>query len=333
MRFYPFKIGRFVVTAAGLCAVLLAGVCLPPYGFAAPAQSGAPAVTGAQAVDPGPSAVTVANRDFEQAWSQHDTAAVDRELEPDFTWIDPSGVMLNRAEALGNWPTLAAVSNSGEVTEHVYGRVGLVQIHALNTHVLRIYVDDGKHGGWKLLHIIDTVEAKPFNDIATIHKPEAVVPTESGVETDCINPCRVVPFLPATSNERAALAAWQQMEIGAASQDMKEWGRHVADEAMIVDPGGAVSKADRIEGTHEHEGTAKRTNEAPPLVGAHMIDLGDVVIMLTEQQPYDGQPFRATYVWVNRDGRFQMVVSYHTTIREVPAFALTDQLDDPPPGR
>jgi hypothetical protein len=327
MKLCPFATDRIVAAAACLCAVLALAPCLL---VPAAAQSSPPATVNPASVDPGPSAVTAANRAFEQAWTTSDKLTVDRTLEPEFTWITPAGVLLDRAEAMGNWPKLAALSNSGEVTERIYDHVALLQIHMADVYVLRVFVDEGPKRGWHLLHMIETVEARPFNQLAYTKKHYAVVPTESGVDTDCINPCRVVPVLPANSNERAALAAWQQMEIGAAAQDMKEWGRHVADEALIVDStGGAVTKGDRIAGTQDHEGAARASNEAPPLLGARMFDLGNVVLMVAEQQPYDGQPFRATYVWVNRDNRYQMVVSYHTTIKEVPAFALTDQLDDP----
>jgi hypothetical protein len=329
MRLRPFLNDRSLAAAASFCAVLLGAMCIS---LPAKAQSGSPAAIGSTSADPGPNAVAAANRAFEEAWAKSDRATVDRALEPDFTWIDPAGILLNREEVLGNWPQPAASSDGGEVTERIYGRVALLQIHAHKAHVLRVFVDEGKHG-WHLLHIIETVQAPPLDEYPQPNETIAVVPSETGVETECINPCRTVPFLPSTSNGRAALAAWQQMEIGAAAQDMKAWGLRVADEAVIVDSaGGAITKADRITGTKEHQGDAASSNEAPPLVGAHMVDLGDVVLMIAEQQPYDGQPFRATYVMVNRDGRFQMAVSYHSTIRDVPSFMLSDQLD-PPGGR
>jgi hypothetical protein len=39
-------------------------------------------------------------------------------------------------------------------------------------------------------------------------------------------------------------------------------------------------------------------------------------------QPLDGKPFYASRVLVNRDGRYQMAASYHTSIQDSPSFRL-----------
>ena len=276
--------------------------------------------------------VAAANRAFELAWSKPDKAAVENILDPGFTWIDAAGVLLSREEALANWPAPAAVSSAGEVSVRVYGaRVALLQVHAGHAYVLRVFVNEGKLG-WRLLHVIEAVQMPaPRYPIIGEADKTGVLPSESGVETDCINPCRVIPFRAPTLNARAAVSSWQQMEIGAAARDVSAWGYHVAEEAFLVDSAGdgTMSKKQYADDTLDQKDAGVQTNQAPPLVWARTYDYGDIVVLLTLQQPYQGQPFYATRVLVSRDGRYQMVASYYTAMRGVPSFTLSDQIDDP----
>src|SRR5262245_55498211 len=176
------------------------------------------------AINPGQNPVAAANRAFEQAWLARDRVTLDRLVEPDVTWITPAGVLLDAAQIFTAWPAPATVSTSGEVTQQIYGnQIAVVQIRNGTTHVLRIFVYRPKLG-WRLLHTAEAAQAPPATiAINTSGEPAGVLPSQSGVETDCLNPCRVVPFDPLSTNGRAALASWQQMEIAAAARDMKAW--------------------------------------------------------------------------------------------------------------
>ncbi len=276
--------------------------------------------------------VAAANRAFELAWSKPDKAVVQSMLDPGFTWIDAAGVLLSRDEALANWPAPAAVSSSGDVSVRIYGaRVALLQVHAGHAYVLRVFVSEPKLG-WRLLHVIEAVQTPaPRYPIIGEADKTGVLPSESGVETDCINPCRGVPFRAPTLNARAAVASWQQMEIGAAARDMNAWGYHVAEEAFLVDSAGdgAMNKKQYISDSMDQKDAGLLTNQAPPMLWGQTYDFGDIVVLLAMQQPYQGRPFYATRVFVNRDGRFQMVASYYSAIRNAPTFTLSDQVDDP----
>ncbi|PYU29581.1 MAG: hypothetical protein DMG31_16770 [Acidobacteria bacterium] len=109
---------------------------------------------------------------------------------------------------------------------------------------------------------------------------------------------------------------------------MDLWGRHVLDDVLIVDSGGngTISKAQRIANTLKQKQAGVHTNEVPPVLWARTLDFGDAVLLLMLQQPYKGQPYYAARIYVNRDGRYQMAVSYHTSIASVPDFALAKQL-------
>jgi len=273
-------------------------------------------------------AVLTADKALERAVSGADRATLVKLLDNDFTWIFPDGVLQNRQEvleglAMGKGPKLAASADSGaQVTERTYGNVVLVQVHSGKAHELHVWVRRGN--GWRALHFNEIVQGRE----APPAGGGGAVPSEAGVETPCVNPCKTVPFRPITTGARAALASWQQIETGSVARDMDLWGHHVADECDILDSGGdgILSKAQRIANTLKAKQAGMRTNEAPPLLSARMYDFGNTVVFIAEEQPYRGKPFYATRVMVNRDGRYQMTVSYHTTIADVPSFTLQTQL-------
>jgi hypothetical protein len=102
----------------------------------------------------------------------------------------------------------------------------------------------------------------------------------------------------------------------------------VLDDFIIANSGGngTITKQQRIANTLKQKQAGIRTNEVPPMLWAHTLEFGDAVLLLMLQQPYKGQPYYAARVYVNRDGRYQMAVSYHTAIASVPNFALSKQL-------
>ena len=267
-------------------------------------------------------AVLAADHNFIQALGSSNTAAIAKLLDPQFTWITSDGVIQYRQGVLNNLPKSAlAAQNDAPTTEHVYGQVGIVLLASGQAHILRVWVK--RNAGWRLLHVNEITQT-----LTSVPVGGGVVPSEAGVVTDCINPCKTVPVRPSTPGAQAALASWQQMETGSAARDMDEWGYHVASECAIVDSGGVgtMSKAERIARTIDQKEAGVRTNEAPPLVNAQMFDFGDTVMMIAAQQPYKGKPFWATRLWTKRDGRYQMIVSFHTNIADVPAFTLDKQL-------
>ena len=277
-------------------------------------------------------AVLAADKALERALIAADRTALRRLFDDDFTWIFPDGVSQTEQEVLegvamgkGAKPAATSGDSGAQVTERTYGNVALVQVHSGKAHVLHIWVRRGN--GWRALHSNEIVQGREAPPVGG----GGAVPSEAGVETPCVNPCKAVPFRPITPGARAALASWQQIETGSVARDMDLWGQHVADECDILDSGGdgILSKAQRVANTLKAKQAGMRTNEAPPLLSARMYDFGAAVVFVAEEQPYRGKPFYATRVMVNRDGRYQMAVSYHTTIAGVPSFTLQSQLPTP----
>lgn len=275
-------------------------------------------------------AVEAADRTFEKAVAQ-DPVALAMQIEPAFTWIDPSGTFQSRQEILDSFGAGAApqllVSTTAvgvQLTTRVYGQLAFVQVHAGRSYSLRIFAK--RNDSWRAVHVIEL--SQPAQAAAPASPTGAAVPSEEGVVTQCINPCKVVPFKPGTPAAKAAFADWREMELGSLARNMDLWGRHVLDDVLIVDSGGngTITKAQRIANTLKQKQAGIRTNEVPPVLWARALEFGDAVLLLMLQQPYKGQPYYGTRIYVHRDARYQMALSYHTSIASVPDFALAKQL-------
>jgi hypothetical protein len=267
-------------------------------------------------------AVLRADHDLVHALTAGDKVEVEKLLDADFTWITTDGRNQAREDILQTLPKPIVGDDSGaKVLERTYGQIGLVALDSGRAHVLRLWVK--RSNGWRALH---------FNEImqpaAQAMAADVAVPSEAGVVTPCINPCKSVPYKATSVSAQAAMTALQELDTGSANRDMELWASRVLEECVIVDSAGTkpITKAERMAKTIQQKQTGADTNEAPPLLWAQLYDFGDTVVMLALHQPYKAKPYYATRLWVKRDGRFQLAASYHTTIEDVPAFTLLEQL-------
>jgi hypothetical protein len=267
-------------------------------------------------------AVLRADHDLVHALEGADKAEVEKLLDVDFTWISTDGRNQSREDILQALPKpIVGDEGDAKVLERTYGQVALVAVDRGRAHVMRVWVK--RKAGWRALH---------FNEIMQLASQatagDVAVPSEAGVVTPCINPCKSVPFKATSPSAQAAMTALQELDTGAANRDMELWASRVLEDCLIVDSAGTqpITKAERMAKTIQQKKTGADTNEAPPLLWAQLYDFGDTVVMLALHQPYKAKPYYATRLWVKRDGRFQLAASYHTTIEDVPAFTLLEQL-------
>jgi hypothetical protein len=255
----------------------------------------------------GDPAVMQADRGFVQAWAKEDGAALGKMLDAEITWTDVEGKTLTREEVLRSLPKDALGDESGaEVSERTYGQVGAVNVGRGKVHVLRLWVQ--RPGGWRLL---------VYHEVKQLEQPSTSA--GSGVK-DCENPCKMVPFQPANEAEQAIIASWQSLETGVTAHDAEAWAPHVAEEFVQISSNSdhVISKAGRIETLNKQK--ASGVGYAPaPLVSAKMFDFGDAVIMTCLHQPYSGKPIHVSRLWIKRDGKWIMSISYQTTIQAAAA--------------
>ncbi|HET7107698.1 MAG TPA: nuclear transport factor 2 family protein [Candidatus Acidoferrum sp.] len=265
-----------------------------------------PVASSALAAQPDP-AVLQADKKFVQAASLQNGSLLTRLLDDDFTWTDADGNTVTAAEVLHNPPKPALGDETGiDIAERTYGQVGAVSASRGKVHVLRLWVQ--RPGGWKLL---------VYHEVEQLDQPSTSA--GSGVK-ECENPCKTVPFHPANEAEQAIIASWQALETGVTAHDADAWAPHIAEEFVQISSNSdhPISKAGRIETLNKQK--ASGAGSAPaPLVSAKMFDFGDAVIMTCLHQPYSGKPIHVSRLWINRDGKWIMSISYQTTIQAAAA--------------
>ncbi len=247
--------------------------------------------------------VLQADHKFVQAAALQNGSLLHQILDDDFTWTDADGKTLTAAEVLHSVPKPALGDEAGiDLTERTYGQVGAVIASRGKIHVLRLWVQ--RAAGWRLL---------VYHEVKQLDEPSNVKGT--GVN-ECENPCKGVPFKPANADEAAIIASWQALETGVTTHDSAAWAPHIADEFVQISSNSdhPISKAGRMQTLDKQKQLG--VGSAPsPLVSAKMFDFGDAVIMTCLHQPHTGKPVHVSRLWIKRDGKWVMSISFQTAIQ------------------
>ena len=232
-----------------------------------------------------------------------DATALDGLLDVEFTWLVPAGVVRPRVSILASAPPPAIARSRGVSPDaRRYGaNVVVVQRHDGQVHGMHVWVR--RSADWRLLHISEVAEG------------ERVVygGTMMGA-AECVNPCKVVPFVPATAAESAVMEAWQAQQSGP-----DQWARHIPDDNIARTSNGSYTKADRV--AVQMQQVRAGTVVAPsPLLWARLWEFGDAALMLALQPRAVGKPFWGSRVFELRDGVWMMAESYQVTIQDMPPF-------------
>jgi len=248
-----------------------------------------------------------ADREFVRAAAKGDKEGVGKLLDADFTWTDAQGKTYTKSEALTELPQLAVSEDSeAHMEQRAYGQVVAVMASRGKAYALRVWVK--RPAGWRAL---------VYHEVTLREQPAA--PGGSGVK-ECENPCKSIPYKPKNEAEQAIVASWQGLETGVTAHDSAAWAAHIADEFAMLSSNNdhPLSKADRMATLDKQKQTGVGSAPAP-LVSAEMFDFGDAVVMKCLHQPFTGKPVRVTRVWIKRDGKWVMSISYQTTIQSAAA--------------
>jgi ketosteroid isomerase-like protein len=236
---------------------------------------------------------------FVQAILHKDASAAANFLSADFTWIDSVGHRYTREKVLENFP---AVANADvEAQPRIYGTTAVVRVNRGKMNVLRVWVK--REGEWRMLL---------YQEVLQVEKSE---PPAGKTSTECVNPCKTIPFQPQTANEREAIASWQGVMRAMAESDADAYAPLIADEFTATDTfhDQPYTKADRLAQIDKQKTTGRRA--APQeLLSTEMFDFGETVMMVAHEQRPGGKSYFNTRMWVKRDGRWQMLFSLNTQI-------------------
>ena len=267
--------------------------------FALLSSSSAQLLPGAFAEDD--PALRKADSAFVQAASSSDKKALSSILDPEFTWTDSAGKTYTRDEVLQAPPTSQANSSAAEVQQRLYGGVGLILATSGKTHAARFWVKRSQ--GWSLLIYHEATLAEEARSGAPRPK-------------DCENPCKTLPYEPKNDAEKGIIASWQALETAVTNHDSQTWGRHIADEFLLINSNNdhPFTKPDRVAILDKQKLTG--TASAPiPLVSAQMFDFGDTVIMAAKHRRDNDKPVRVSRIWIKRDGQWLMAFSEQTIVQ------------------
>ena len=247
-------------------------------------------------------------------------AAADKLLARDFTFIDAAGQAHARRVVL---KTLKASprGTGTKVKVRDYGRLAVItgsyksaQAGERNDlYAVDVWVKVAD--GWKALIHHNNVLARP--DASAAHAPAIPRPPDAAPPR-CKNPLETVPHKPNSQAERDIIAAFQNLERAVTRNDPHEWTKHVADEFVVTRTRQhPTDKAGRMAFMATQKAINAETFVAEVTALKFWV-LGDAAVMRADHvMPGNRRPpYRATRIWVKRDGRWQMALSQQTTIQQ-----------------
>ncbi|MBZ5527283.1 MAG: nuclear transport factor 2 family protein [Acidobacteriia bacterium] len=278
-------------------ALLVSGIVCATF-LAAPSSRPAQAA-------PSEQALLQADQSLLQSLDKADKPALDRLLDPQFSWIDSEGKSLTRAEVLQN----PSKPTNGDVApqQRTYGTSAVVRANRGKLQVLRIWAQ--RAAGWQavLYQEVTLSGSGPTQSPAPAARPSP---------SPCDNPCKTIPFQPETQNEREAIVSWQSVMAAMASNDSAAYSPLIAEEFTATDTHHDVpyTKSDRLAQIQKQKQSGE-TSAPPALLSARMFDFGESVLMIAREQRPGAKPYFNSRMWVRRDARWQMLFSFNTRIQ------------------
>jgi ketosteroid isomerase-like protein len=267
----------------------------------------------------GKDAVLAAATKLQAAIQRGNAAAAEKLLARDFIFIDAAGHLHPRRSVLNGLK--ASPRGSGtRVKVRDYGRIALVRGsyksaqagERSDLYALDIWVKGDR--GWQALIHHNNVLARPKTSAA--HPASTPRPAGSPAPR-CQNPLEVVPYKPKSADERDIIKAFQALETAVTRNDPDEWVKHVADEFVVTRTRQhPTDKAARVAFMRTQQAINAETFVAE-VTRLKFWVLGDAAVMRADHvMPGNRRPpYRATRLWVKRDGRWQMALSQQTTIQ------------------
>lgn len=232
------------------------------------------------------------------AIAKGDAPAVAATLDDDFRFVDFNGHLFDKQQVGKTLPKTPLGDEAGlDAAIYQYGDVAHISVGRDKVLVLRIWAK--RAAGRRLL---------VWHEVSQSLPPAA----HAAGRKEWDNPCYKLPYEPKNADERDCLSSWQHLEIAVMHHDPDVWASHVADEFMVVGAARSHSKADRWAVVAEQRRTGANS-APPPLVTARLFGFPNAIVMCCEHQPFHGKENRVSRVFVKRDGKWLMAVSFQTT--------------------
>jgi hypothetical protein len=255
-----------------------------------------------------PSADTAreADRMLMAAADKGDATAAGPILDAEFEWTDAAGRSRTRAESLAAFSVLAAtLKGENGVQSYNYDSLEVLTGANPNSRFMRVWAR--RIPGWRLLAMIQTT-------IVTGTTPPFSVPV-SGPAPDCDNPCRNIPFSPATPAQREMLETFMRLKVDEWHPNPDDWAPYVLDDVYYVTSAAMLSKADRVARLAQQRQSGAAALPGDPVLSMRIVEFGPAAVMFARHAPYrGGKPYYSVRVWALRDGRWRFANSQQTVI-------------------
>jgi len=253
-----------------------------------------------------PSSAQQAEQVLLAAAATGDAAAAGALLDAEFEWTTPAGVNHKRDETLANLSALST-NTRGETSVQSYSYDHMVVITGVrpSSRFLRVWVE--RPQGWRLFAMIDV-------PIVTGAPPPFSVPTGDKLP-DCDNPCRNIPFNPATPAQREMLDTFKRLKMDEWHPNPDDWAPWVLDDVYYFTSAAAMSKADRVNRLAQQKQTGAASVPGDPVLFMRIAEFGQSAVMFARHAPFrGGKPYYSVRAWALRDGKWRFANSAQTTI-------------------
>jgi hypothetical protein len=234
-------------------------------------------------------------------------------LSLQFSFVDEDGKVYERKNFLAGLKDIAAAPAS-DVKVTIYGRIGMVTGHRKSAHDNDVFFLDiwaKQKGTWRVL-VAQDVELGSSDAL-----PIASAPNPDAVPYDCKNPCQTIPYRVRSPAEQDIVNSFQTIEKASVGHDAEEWSKHVADEFVLYGSRRSpISKSGRI-AVIERQKQTNATVQVGEVEAMRLAVYDDGAAMVASHvSPDDSRPpYRATRVWVKRNGQWQMAISVQTDVK------------------
>ena len=254
-----------------------------------------------------------ADEAFQLALKKKDAKAVGELLAPEFTWTDEAGKTRKSERFLMDSATGAdADIDYTDVTVREYGQLAVIrgmgsrQGHP-DVFFARLWIK--RPGAWFLF----THQSTPILANGASSQPAPPAGNAPKDDPNCVNPCRVVPFLPDNSVQAEVVKAYQAVETAVTHHDSPTWAYYVADEFVGVGRRYTGRPDTKLERVSQIAGS-KSPVTLPRMISLEVYIFADSALMIADHQPGGERPYHVIRVWVNRNGRWQLFHRQETTI-------------------
>jgi hypothetical protein len=242
-----------------------------------------------------------------------DKSIVRKILSLQFSFVDEDGKVYDRKNFLAGLKDIAAAPAS-DVKVTIYGRIGMVTGHRKSAHDNEVFFLDiwaKQKGTWRAL-VAQDVELGSSDAL-----PVASAPNPDAIPYDCKNPCQTIPYRVRSLAEQDIVNSFQAIEKAAVGHDADEWSKHVADEFVLYGSSRTpITKSGRIAAIEQQKQT-NATVQVGEVEALRLAVYDDGAAMIASHvSPDDSRPpYRATRVWVRRNGQWQMAISVQTDVK------------------